>query len=70
MRLVRNWREAWKWHSAQILALIAVLPAIWAELPLEIKALIPEAWLPWVLAGVALAGVIGRLRDQSKGAGE
>lgn len=64
MKLVPEWRDAWRMHSMQIFAALAFVPMIWDELPLEVKDLIPEAWRPYVVAVVALAGMILRLRDQ------
>lgn len=65
-RLIREWRRAWRMHSVQILAAIAMLPLIWDELPAETKALIPEGWQAYVVSALAVIGVIGRLRDQTK----
>ena len=64
MNLVANWREAWKWFSVHAFALIIALPIIWATLPAEIKAYMPESWEPWVFVTIAIAGVIGRVIDQ------
>ena len=65
MKMVEGWKAAWKWHSAQALAALALLPLVWAELPDEVKVLIPVEYTPWALAAVAMGGLIGRLRSQS-----
>lgn len=64
MKLIPEWRKAWRMYSVQALAAVAMLPLVWSELPVEIKALIPAEWNPYILAGVAFAGMIGRLLDQ------
>jgi hypothetical protein len=64
MRLVANWTQAWRWLSVQALLFLTLAPIIWAELPPEAKDLIPEAWRPWIIAVVAVAGIIGRVKDQ------
>lgn len=64
MKLVPDWRRAWRWFSVQALAVLAALPVAWAELPPDVQAMLPEAWRPWLLAGLALAGLVGRLVDQ------
>jgi hypothetical protein len=65
MKPVENWKEAWKWHSTQALALLALAPLVWEVLPPELVALIPEDWLPFILTAVAIGGLVGRLRAQS-----
>jgi len=65
MKLVSNWREAWKWHSTQLLALIAALPAVWVSLPPDIKSVVPDDWMPWVVGVMAVGAIVGRVRDQS-----
>lgn len=64
MKLVPDWRRAWRWFSVQALAVLAALPVAWAELPPDVQAMLPEPWRPWLLAGLALAGLVGRLVDQ------
>lgn len=65
-KLVEGWRRAWRWHSAQALAALTLLPVVWIELPADLKTRIPEGWEPYIISVVALAGLIGRLRSQSK----
>lgn len=64
MKLVSNWKNAWRWHSTQLLAIVAVAPFVWVELPPDIKALLPEEWRPWVFSVMAAAGIAARLKDQ------
>lgn len=64
MKLLPNWKEAWKWNSVQVFTLLAALPVIWEQIPPEVKALIPPEWTPYILTGLAIAGAILRLRDQ------
>lgn len=66
MKLVNDARRAWQWFSVQALAVLALVPVIWAELPVEAQALVPAEWRPWVLAGVAMAGLVGRLIKQGQ----
>lgn len=65
MKLVPNWREAWKWLSMHALAILTVAPVVWASLPHDLKGEMPEDFAPWVLAAVAIGGILGRLKDQS-----
>jgi hypothetical protein len=66
MKLVDNAREAWRWFSVQIAALMAVLPFAWMELPADVKAYVPTEWRPWIVSGLAVAVIVGRLVAQPK----
>jgi ABC-type uncharacterized transport system permease subunit len=65
MKLVADAHEAWKWLSTWFFALIAAAPIVWAELPQDAKEMIPEALAPYIITLLALAGFVGRLKDQS-----
>lgn len=67
MRMVSDWRRAWRWYSSQAFAALAVLPAVWVSLPPDLKSYVPEAWMPWIVSAVAIGGLIGRLIDQGGG---
>lgn len=66
MRLVPNWKQAWRWHSVQILAVLTALPAVWMQLPADLKAYVPEAAQPWILTVIAFAALVGRVRQQGQ----
>jgi hypothetical protein len=69
MKLVDNWKRAWSWFSVHALAILAALPFVWPQIPIEVQAWIPEAWRPWIVAAIAIGGVAGRLIPQSKADG-
>lgn len=69
MKVVKNWRSAWRWYSMHALAAVAVLPLVWMELPPDVKALIPAEWKPWIFSAIGAAGVLARLKDQGGGRG-
>ena len=64
MRMVPEARRAWRWFSVQALAVLVALPVLFETLPPEVVAVIPADWRPWLIAAVALAGMVGRLVDQ------
>lgn len=66
MKLIPEWRKSWRMFSMQALAFVAALPLLWYELPPEVKAMIPDDWHPFILTGIAVAGMIGRLVDQGR----
>lgn len=67
MRLITDWRGNWRYYSTQALAVAAILPVVWMELPPDIKDLLPHAWRPWILTAIAVSGIAGRLIDQGDG---
>lgn len=66
MQLIPDWRSAWRWFSVQALALIIVLPIVWASLPPDVKSLVPSSWNVWIFIIIAFAGLVGRFVDQKK----
>lgn len=64
MKLVDNARDFWRWHSTWAIAILAALPMVWAELPDDVKAMIPPDWRPWVALALGVAGIALRLRKQ------
>jgi hypothetical protein len=64
MKLVSNARQGWKWLSTWAFTTLAALPFVWAELPADLKAMIPETAAPYLVTAVAIGGLIGRFVDQ------
>ena len=64
MKLVDDASRAWRWFSVQLAALMAVLPLAWSELPADVKAYVPPEWRAWVVTGLAVAVILGRLIKQ------
>ena len=60
MRLVPNWKSAWKWMSVQFIA----FAAIWESIPLEAKAVLDPATQSWITLGLLVAAGVGRMIDQ------
>ena len=58
--------KPWRLWSVQILTALAVLPLVWAELPADVKAMIPAGWEPWIVAAIAAGGVVARVIPQAK----
>ena len=64
LRLVKDWRQWWRWHSTKALVLLGLLPTIWVEMPADMKAMIPAHWLQIVSFIVMLAGMLSRITRQ------
>lgn len=63
-KLVPDAKNFWKWHSTWIGALISAIPIAWMNLPTDIKGFVPAGWEPYIMAGMFVALVLGRVRDQ------
>lgn len=66
MKLVDDWKKAWKWFSVHALILAGLIPSVWIELPADLKSSIPAGAMSAITAVIALCGVIGRLVSQGK----
>ncbi|MBX3605381.1 MAG: hypothetical protein KF788_08920 [Piscinibacter sp.] len=66
MKLIPNWRRAWRMLSVQAMTAAGVLQVAWETQPDAIRAVVPEGWVPWITAGVLLFGIAGRLVQQKK----
>ncbi len=60
MKLVPNWKSAWKGLSLRFMALAFV----WETLPEETQAIIPDPWGRYVTLVLLLAAGVGRVVDQ------
>lgn len=66
MKLVDDWKSAWRWFSMHALVLAGIIPTVWAELPPDLNTAIPPGAMGAITAVIAACGVVGRLVNQSK----
>jgi hypothetical protein len=64
MKLVEDWKDVWRWYSTWIGAAIAAVPFVWIELPQDLKDYVPVGWEPYIMAGMFVFMVLGRIKDQ------
>ncbi len=74
MKLIDNWKQAWKLKSVQVGAISAFFYALilfseqflgfWNIIPQDLKNLIPEQWQEYVGIFVGVAMVLARLKKQ------
>lgn len=74
MKLIEDWKQAWKLKSVQVGALSAIFYAlilfadqfvqVWHVIPQDIKNHIPEQWKEYVGCFVGIAMVLARLKKQ------
>lgn len=65
MKLVANWRRAWRWISVQAMVLAGALQGAWMFVPDDLRASIPPGVVQGFTIVLLTLGVIGRLVDQT-----
>jgi len=66
MKLIPNWRRAWRMLSVQAMTLAAAVQGTWALIPEDLKAALPPSLVPAVSIVLLVAGIAGRLVQQPK----
>ncbi len=66
MKLIANWRKAYKMLSIQAMAFATAIQGAWMFIPEDMKATIPPNVVQWVTMGLLVFGIAGRLVDQPK----
>ncbi|HBW9979169.1 hypothetical protein [Klebsiella pneumoniae] len=64
MKLIENWQSAWKMWSVRILAALAIVATSWVAVPDNVKALIPDQYLCYVVGFVSVCAAIARIIKQ------
>lgn len=64
MRLVEEWRQAWRWFSVQAMTLSVLVQAAWEALPADLKQYLPHGLGMALSLGLLVCGIIGRLVRQ------
>lgn len=65
MKLVENWRRAWRWISVQSMVVAVAVQGAWAFIPDDLRASFPKDYLQAVTVLLLLVGVAGRLVKQT-----
>lgn len=66
MKLIANWRKAYRMLSIQAMAFATAIQGAWMFIPEDMKATIPPTVVQWVTMGLLAFGIVGRLVDQPK----
>lgn len=66
MKLIPEWKRAYRWFSVQAMALSLALLGAWEVLPADLKEALPEAYTRGAAIVLLLAGLAGRLVKQGK----
>lgn len=64
MKLIPNWRRAWRMFSVQVPAINAAFIATWASIPEKFQDAYPLRWALATVLVLLVLGVVGRLVKQ------
>ena len=66
MKLIANWRKAYRMLSVQSMAMATAIQGAWVVLPEDMKTTIPPQAVQWITMGLLVFGIVGRLVAQPK----
>lgn len=66
MKLIPEWRKAWRMVSVQAMTLAVAAQGAWGMLPTELQSEVPGWALKAVTAVILGLGIVGRLVKQDK----
>ena len=67
LKLVSDWKKAYKWFSVQANLIALALPAAWTAIPDDFQSAIPGGVVT-AMSAAALIALVGRIVDQGGGA--
>lgn len=66
MKLIANWKKAWRMLSIQAMTLAGAVQGAWLYIPDDMRSSIPASTVQAVTLALLALGVAGRLVDQPK----
>ena len=64
MKLIDNWRDAWRFSSVWAMTAATAIQGAWIALPLDLRTTLPP-WLPQTIAiALLLLGIFARIVKQ------
>ena len=66
MKLIDNWRKAYRMLSVQAMAAATAIQGTWVLIPEDMKSIIAPGIVQWITMGLLVFGIFGRLVDQPK----
>lgn len=64
MKLIHDWKNAYKYFSTQAMALTIAVQTTWGQLPVELKSQLPNGTAYWLSLILLVGGILGRLLVQ------
>jgi len=65
LKLVPEVRRAWRWFSVQAMTLAGSLQAAWLAVPDDLRIKVPGVMVHVITIALLVAGIVGRLVQQS-----
>jgi len=65
MKLVRDWKRAWRWISVQSMVVAGAVQGAWMFIPDDLRTSLPHGVVQGVTLALLTFGVAGRLVDQT-----
>ena len=65
MKLVPEARRAWRWFSVQSMTLAGSLQAAWLSVPDDLRSNVTKHLVHWITIALLVAGIVGRLVQQT-----
>lgn len=69
MKLIPEWRKAWRMVSVQAMTLAATIQTAWVAMPPDLISQVPPAVVQGVTLSLLVLGIVGRLVKQDKVSG-
>lgn len=66
MRIIPEWRRAWRMISVQCMTVALAMQAAWAAVPADLRDTVPPSAATIITVVLLTAGIIGRLVQQPK----
>lgn len=64
IKLVSNWKDAWRWFSMNCMAASTTLLTAWVAFPDDLKKVLPLRLVVLIAVAILFSGMVGRLVHQ------
>jgi hypothetical protein len=64
LKLIENWRNAWKWFSIHAMVCAAAIQGAWLQVSDDMKAHIPSYLISGLTIALLILGIVGRVIKQ------
>lgn len=61
MRLIKDWKDAWRWMSVRCMVLSSTVVVAWEGMPADLKASLPQNLMSVICVVLMIFGIVGRI---------